>query len=256
MAADLREIIAYLDGLLEVDRFSDYGPNGLQVPGSGTVTRVVTGVSGQAELFERAVEAGAELVIVHHGILLDRAPVRIDPVRARRLKLLLCNDISLAAYHLPLDAHPEHGNNALLADALGCLERGREPFGEAAGQPVGFAASFPGGGVAIGELLRRVHQACGREPLAFTDGPEQVRRIGIVSGGASDMVADAAAAGLDAFLTGEPKEPAMALAREAGLHFIAAGHYATETFGVRRLGDLVARRFGVGHEFVDIPNPV
>lgn len=250
------EILSFLDDLLEPDRFADYGPNGLQVPGAETVTRVVSGVSGQAELFERAAAQDAQLVLVHHGILWERQPRRIDAAQARRLRLLLTHDISLVAYHLPLDAHPEVGNNALLADALGATGE-RTPFGEAGGRPIGVAARFPGDGIAPGELVERVRTATGgREPLAFLAGPERVRSIGVVSGGAADLIGEAAAAGLDAFLTGEPAERSLAEARERGIHFLAGGHYATETFGVRRLGELLEQRFGVEHAFEDIPNPV
>ena len=254
--ATRNQVMSYLDDLLRPGEWSDLGPNGLQVPGAEEVETVVTGVSGQAELFSRAAELGAQLVLVHHGILWDFHPRRIDARLARRLRLLLEHDISLAAYHLPLDAHPRVGNNALLAEALGCLEQGRRPFGDFKGRPVGVAASFPGDGVAIEELLLRVQAATGRPPLAFAAGPARVRTIGIVSGGGADALDEAVADGLDAFLTGEPREHVMADAREANIHFIAAGHYGTETFGVRRLGEELARRFGLRHEWVDIPNPV
>jgi dinuclear metal center YbgI/SA1388 family protein len=254
--ARLSELLAFLDDLLEPDGFADYGPNGLQVPGREEVQTVVTAVSGQAELFERAVDARADFVLVHHGILWDHQPRRIDPPHARRLRLLLENEISLAAYHLPLDAHATVGNNALIADALGCLAEGRTPFGNAKGRPVGFSAAFPEPGVSPDELVRRVTETAGREPLTFLAGPDPVRTIGIVSGGAPELVQEAIDAGLDAFLTGEPAEHVMATAREGGVHFIAAGHYATETFGIRRLGDLLAERFGVTHQFVEIPNPI
>jgi dinuclear metal center YbgI/SA1388 family protein len=254
--ARLGEMLAFLDDLLEPDGFTDYGPNGLQVPGAEDVEKVLSGVSGQAELFERAVADGAQMVLVHHGVLWDFHPRRIDRVQARRLRALLANDISLVAYHLPLDAHPEVGNNALLADALGCEREGRGPFGVSKGRAIGVRARFPGDGISPAELVRRTAAATDREPLAFLAGPDPVRTIGIVSGGAPELVQQAIDDGLDAFLTGEVAEHVMATAREAGVHFLSAGHYATETFGVRRLGELLAERFGVEHRFVDIPNPV
>ena len=254
--ARLAEMLAFLDDLLEPGAFTDYGPNGLQVPGAEEVSKVVSGVSGQAELFERAVADGAQMVLVHHGVLWDFHPRRIDRLQARRLRLLLANDVSLVAYHLPLDAHPEVGNNALLADALGCEKEGRAPFGASKGRPIGVQARFAGEGISPGDLVRRTAAATGREPLAFLAGPDPVRTIGIVSGGAPELVQEAIDAGLDAFLTGEVAEHVMATAREAGVHFLSAGHYATETFGVRRLGALLAERFGIEHVFVDIPNPV
>lgn len=254
--ASRAQMLAYLDERLEPERFEDYGPNGLQVPGAERVTKVVTGVSAQLELFERAVARGAELVLVHHGILWDFHPRRIDAAQAHRLRLLLAHDISLVAYHLPLDAHPELGNNALLADALGATDA-RVPFGSAKGRAIGVAARFAGDGISPQELVERARAATGgRAPLAFLAGPERVRSIGIVSGAAPQLIVEAATEGLDAFLTGEPAEHVMASARELGIHFLAAGHYATETFGVRRLGELLARRFGIEHVFEDIPNPI
>jgi len=250
----LANLIAYLDELLEPARFSDFGPNGLQVPGPDDVQTVVTGVSASAELFERAAELGADLILVHHGLFWDRAPLALTPASKRRLQLLFDHEMALAAYHLPLDGHPEVGNNALLAEGLGCVERA--PFALHKGFAIGVRARFEGDGISADELVRRTQELTAREPLHFLHGPEPVRSIGIVSGGGADYLADAAAAGLDAFLTGEPAERVMTQAAEEGLHFIAAGHYATETFGVRRLGELLAESFGIEHNFVDVPNPI
>jgi dinuclear metal center YbgI/SA1388 family protein len=254
MPAWLADIVTELDGLLEPERFRDYCPNGLQVPGSEQVTTVATGVSAQLELFERARAEGAELVLAHHGLFWGTGPGPIDVGLARRLRVLFEGEISLVAYHLPLDAHPEVGNNALLARALGA--EGLEPFAEHGGEPIGCLGWFPGDGLAASELFGRVREVTAREPLVFDCGPPRVRRLGIVSGAGADHLGDAIAARADAFLTGEPAERVMAQAREGGLHFIAAGHYATETFGVRRLGEHLAERFGLRHVFLDIPNPV
>ncbi len=254
MSKSLQEIIAALDELLEPQRFEDYAPNGLQVPGPAEITTVVTGVSASAELFERAAECGADLVLVHHGLFWKGAPLALSDAAARRLRLLFDHGMALAAYHLPLDGHPAVGNNALLAAALGC-ER-HEPFAAHAGATIGVAGHFAGDGIAPDALLARVGEACGREPLAFTAGPERIRTIGIVSGAGSGYLGDAIAAGHDAFLTGEPIERVMVQAQEERIHFVAAGHYATETLGVRRLGDLLAERFGLEHAFVDVPNPI
>jgi dinuclear metal center YbgI/SA1388 family protein len=252
--ADRDAILAHLDGLLDAPAFADYGPNGLQVPGTATVTTVVTGVSAGLELFERAADEGAELVLVHHGLFWGGGAEPLSPTMAARLKALLGRDMNLAAYHLPLDAHPELGNNALLADALGVI--GRSPFGEAKGRAVGVRGSFGERGIAPGELVARVRAATGQDPLVLADGPDPVTTIAIVTGGAARMVSDAIALGLDAYVTGEPTESVVTEVREAGIHFLAAGHYASETFGVKALGDLLAERFGVRHVFVDVPNPV
>jgi dinuclear metal center YbgI/SA1388 family protein len=250
----LDNILGYLDELLSPASFEDYGPNGLQVPGPEWIDTVVTGVSASAALFERAAEHGADLVIVHHGLFWKGAPLALTPSAKRRLQLLFEHDMALAAYHLPLDGHPEVGNNALLAGGLGCASH--EPFAMHHGTAIGVAARFDGEGIAAAELVERVHRLTGRAPLAFLAGPERVRTIAIVSGAGSDYLADAVAAGHDAFLTGEPAERVMTHAQEEGIHFIAAGHYATETFGVRRLGELLAERFAIAQHFVQIPNPI
>jgi dinuclear metal center YbgI/SA1388 family protein len=250
----IANMLAFLDELLSPSSFSDYGPNGLQVPGPDDVQTVVTGVSASAELFRRAAALEADLVLVHHGIFWSGAPLALTPAAKRRLALLFEHDMALAAYHLPLDGHPEVGNNALIAAGLGCSER--EPFAIHKGTPIGVAGSFDGDGIEPGELVSRVRELTGREPLAFLSGPERVRSIAIVSGAGSDYLGEAVAAGHDAFLTGEPTERVMTQAEEDAIHYLAAGHYATETFGVRRLGDLLAERFGIRHEFVDVPNPI
>ncbi len=246
-------IIGFLDELLTPSDFEDYGPNGLQVPGRSEIDTVVTGVSAGADLFERAAALGAGLVLVHHGLFWG-ARGAMDRAEKRRLQLLFDADMGLAAYHLPLDAHLEVGNNAILARELGAAEVA--PFARLRGAHIGVRARFPGAGIAAADLVARVERVCARTPLAFTDGPDRVRTVGIVSGAGADHLDDAIAAGLDAFLTGEPAERSMLRARESAVHFIAAGHYATETFGVRALGDALAGRFGVRHAFVDVPNPI
>ncbi|HET6510041.1 MAG TPA: Nif3-like dinuclear metal center hexameric protein [Baekduia sp.] len=248
---ELTQLVDHLDRLLAIDDFRDYGPNGLQVPGPTEVQTVVTGVSANGPLIDRAVELGAQLVVVHHGLYWRGDPQRITPLLHRRLAPLIKHDVALAAYHLPLDAHPEHGNNALLAQALGGGDP--RPFAE-----YGFAVTFPEpDGLTVDELTARVTAAVGgREPLVVPAGPERIRTLGIVSGAATDAIGDAIDLGLDAFLTGEPAERGFSIATDAGIHFLAAGHHATETFGVRRLGELLAAEFGVDHRFVDVENPI
>ena len=248
------EIVSFCDELLEIERFEDYCPNGLQVPGREEVETVVSGVSANAELLGAAERAGAALVLAHHGVFWETGSRALSPGLAGRLRILLAADISLAAYHLPLDAHPEIGNNALLCERLE-LERGA-PFGAVKGAEIGFAARPAGGPVPLGELTARVEALTGREALVFAEGPGEIGSVAVVSGGGDSLLEDAARDGFDALLTGEAGEPSLSIAREYGIDLIAAGHHATETLGIRRLGELVAERFGVEHRFVDIPNPV
>ncbi len=251
--ADRDQVISFCDELLEIGRFADYGPNGLQVPGREAVSKIATGVTANREFLGAAVDSGADLAIVHHGLFFGDGPRALSERLARRLRLVLEAEVSLAAYHLPLDAHPEIGNNALLCAGLGLAPEAS--FGEVKGNPIGIV-SGSAEGIEPGELVRRVAELTGREPLVFDAGPPTIRRVGIVSGGGTSALEEAAALDLDAFITGEPAEHAMGDARESGIHFIAAGHYATETFGIRRLGELLEERFGLEHEFIDVPNPI
>ena len=251
----LRTVIDRLDEILTPSRWSDYGPNGLQVPGPSQVHNVITGVSAHFELFEAAVARGADLVLVHHGLFWKGQPLEIDDVAQRRLKLLFDHDIALAAYHLPLDGHPEHGNNARLAAELGA-ERWTPAFPHG-GAPIGVIAEFAGDGVPRAELLRRVREVTLRDDvLALEHGPGRVTRLGLCCGAAPDDLPAAIALGCDAFLTGEPAERCAAIAREYGTTFIAAGHHATERLGVQRLGELLVAEFGVHHEYVEVFNPI
>jgi dinuclear metal center YbgI/SA1388 family protein len=253
--AERDAIIEFLDDLLDSPAFDDYGPNGLQVPGAEQVTKVVTAVSAHQELFERAAAAGAQMLICHHGIFWGGGNGPIDERMKRRLKTLFDADLSLAAYHLPLDAHAVVGNNAMI-----CRELGFEPtaqFAEARGRPIGWIGEAVLDPVPIADLLERARTTFERDDvLHFPGGPDQVATLGVVSGGGDSFFGEAIARGVDAFVSGEPSEPAMADARESGTHFIAAGHWASETFGIRRLGDMLAEEFEVEHEFVSVPNPV
>ena len=208
------EIVSFLDELLDSPGFPDYGPNGLQVPGAEQVELVVTGVSAQLELFERAAAAGAQLVLCHHGIVWGSRPQAIGTQAKRRLQALFAADISLASYHLPLDAHPEVGNNALICAALG-LEPA-ERIGDHEGRPIGFVGRSAEG-VELAQLRERCVRAFGgREPLVQGAGPEVVHSLGVISGAAAGYLGDAISLGLDGFLTGEPSEHSMADARENG----------------------------------------
>ena len=245
---DIASLIAALDELLDPGAYADLGPNGLQVPGAREVTRVVTGVSAQRQLIERAVELGAQLVLVHHGLFWDKDSRVVDRVLRGRLKTLFDYDLTLAAYHLALDAHPEIGNNALLAAELGVETQQRfTPWGYGGS----LAAPLP-----MSEFSTLVQEKLGRMPLVFSYGPEEIERVAVLTGGAARYVEQAAAEGYHCFVTGEADEPTKHAAKEAGIHFVAGGHYATETLGVRALAAKLADEFGLEWEFVDLPNPV
>jgi dinuclear metal center YbgI/SA1388 family protein len=240
------EIIAYANQLLDLAAFEDYGPQGLQVEGAEEVTRVVCAVSSSLELFERAAAAGAQLVIVHHGLLWDNEPRVVDRRVRRRLQALFDAELNLAAYHLALDAHREVGNNALLARELGVEVE--KPFIDLG---VGGRVS-----TTRDAFVARVREKIAPEPLVFAEGPEAIQRVAIVSGGGSRYLPEAAAEGYDLYLTGEPAEPSLHLAKELAITFVAAGHYATERLGVIALTERLAERFDVEWEFVELPNPV
>jgi dinuclear metal center YbgI/SA1388 family protein len=246
--ADRDEILAFASELLDLDAYPDYGPMGLQVAGAEEVGRLACGVSASLELFERAASSGAQMLLVHHGLLWDRDPRVIDDAARRRLEALFDADMTLAAYHLALDAHPEVGNNALLARELGIEPA--EKFAE-----IGFGGPLAEPAT-VDEFTARVREALGSAPLVFAHGPERVERAAVVTGGAGRYLPDAARQGYDLFLTGEPQEPSLHIARELGIHFVAAGHYATERIGIQALTERLAERFDLDWEFIDLPNPV
>lgn len=252
--AGLEEIIAFCDDLLEVESFGDYGPNGLQVPGNSQVELVTTAVSAHLDSITAAAELGSELLITHHGLFWDFHPRALSRPMATRLKTAFGHDLSVAGYHLPLDGHPGIGNNALISRLLG-FEPGPGLIGEARGRHIGVVGHCEDG-IDAAELFSRIERELGREPLVFAEGPAKVHSIGVVTGAGASDIHTAIGLGLDAFLTGEPAEHVMADAREGNIHFIGAGHYATETVGVKRLGEEVAGRFGIRHEFIDVPNPI
>ena len=255
MPVNLHEVVRFLDDTLEAAKFRDYAPNGLQVEGAMEVERVVTGVSASAELIGRAVELGADLIVVHHGLVWGGGITKITGPMRQRLKLLLGNDVSLAAYHLPLDKHARLGNNAGIADALGLDQR--TAFGDVKGVALGLAGVVAP--MSKGDAIARIGSAvCAGAPprFAFPYGPESVRRIGVCSGAASDLLEAAAAAGCDLFLTGELAERAGDLAKELQITLVAAGHVATEVFGPMRLADELRTHFAIDAQFVHVPSPL
>lgn len=253
--AERDQIIDYCNKLLEIEAFTDYGPNGLQVPGRREVARVATAVSAHLASIEAAIEAGADLLMTHHGLFWDFHPRALSEQMATRLKRALTADLSIAGYHLPLDAHPEVGNNALLIEALDFeQDRGRR-FATVKGREIGIIGRSDTG-ISPDHLYALLTETLDREPLRQGAGPDRIHTIGVVTGSATGEIHEAIAAGLDAFITGEASEHVMADAEEGRIHFFAAGHYATEVAGIRRLGELVSESFGIDHIFLDLPNPV
>jgi dinuclear metal center YbgI/SA1388 family protein len=244
------ELSAYLEQYLEVARFRDYSPNGLQVEGRASIARIVTGVTASVALLEAAVEARADAVLVHHGYFWRGEDARIIGTRRRRIALLIRHDINLFGVHLPLDAHQEVGNNVMLAKVLGFRVGGH--FGE---QDIGHFGELDGAGT-LGELAARVSERLKREPLVIGDPSRPVRRVAWCTGAAQSYFEDAVRLGVDVYLTGEVSEHTVHLARESGVAFIAAGHHATERYGVQALGDHLAARFAIDHRFIDVDNPV
>ena len=247
--AQRSEIEAHLAAWLAVDRFKDYGPNGLQVEGRAEVGRVVSGVTASLALIEAAVAARADALLVHHGLFWRGQDGRITGWLRQRLAPLLSHGINLFAYHLPLDAHAELGNNAQLGRRLGLAADAR--FGE---QDLGFIGPASDARHAA-SLAAQVQRALGRAPVLLPGDGRPLRRVAWCTGGAQGYFEAAIAAGADAFITGELSEPQAHIARETGVAFLACGHHATERYGAPALGEHLAERFGLEHQFIDIDNP-
>lgn len=248
---NLTELVAYTDDLLETERFRDYCPNGLQVEGRAVVGKLVSGVTASRALIEAAIEAQADVLLVHHGFFWRGEDARIVGMKRQRIQALLDSGISLLAYHLPLDAHPLYGNNAQLAQRLGLVIEG----------------SFGGGETAIGlygrlarpmsaqDFAGHIDKTLQRSPLHIPGEATTVRTIAWCTGAAQGYIEQAQALGVDAYLSGEISEQTVHVARETGIHYFAAGHHATERYGAQALGDHLAEHFGLTHSFIDIANP-
>lgn len=246
----LNELCDYNASLLQTGLFKDYSPNGLQVEGRMEVRRIATGVSASQHLLDAAIAWGADAILVHHGYFWRNEDAAITGIKKRRIARLLDNDVSLLAYHLPLDAHPELGNNALLGKLLGVTEQGR--FGEQNMACRGFLESP----LTLAQFSKQVELGLQRVPLVIGDGARMVSKVAWCSGGAQGYFEAAVAQGVDAYLTGEISEQHFHLAQESGVAFIAAGHHATERQGIQALGEHLAARFGLEHRFFDQQNPV
>lgn len=244
------ELVSYLDELLQSQRFKDYCPNGLQVEGSNDVKRIVAGVTASQALIDAAVERGADTLLVHHGWFWRGEDGRVTGFRKARLQAMLKHEINLIAYHLPLDGHPDLGNNAGLGKRLGWQSEGR--FGD---QDIGWTGHLEAPR-RLADLQADVARELRRDPLVIGQPDRRIERIAWCSGGGQGFFEEAVKLGVDAFLSGEISEHSVHLARESGVAFIAAGHHATERFGVEALASHVQELFGLSCEFVDIDNPV
>lgn len=248
--AALRDIENYLHTFLQVEKFKDYAPNGLQIEGKDNITRLVTGVTASLALIEAAIEHQADAILVHHGYFWKNEPAVITGMKHQRIKALMDYEMSLMAYHLPLDAHPELGNNAQLAKRLGIHVEGKmNPEG------VGNYGSFDKA-MDSTELSGLLADVLGREPLHISGGLHKIRSVAWCTGGAQGYIGQALDLGVDAYISGEISENTVHVAKEAGIHYFSAGHHATERYGVQALGEHLASMFGIQHHFIDIDNPV
>jgi len=249
---ELRELLQYTNNLLEVERFADYAPNGLQVEGRSKLTKIVSGVTASLELVNAAVEAGADALLVHHGYFWKGENACITGMKRRRLQTLLRHDLSLIAYHLPLDAHPLYGNNAMLGQLLGIEYIAT--FGPS-NPPLVMRGKFSQA-ITADELSALLNTKLGRAPLHIAGGDQKISTVAWCSGGAQGYLETAALEGVDAYISGEASEQTTHVAREMGVHYFAAGHHATERYGVGALGMHLCTKFDLKHQFIDMNNPV
>ena len=251
--AELTQLTDYLNNYLEVRRFRDYCPNGLQVEGRAQVNSLVSGVTACLELVEAALAADADAILVHHGYFWKGEPAPLTGMKARRMRRLLETNTNLLAYHLPLDAHPEVGNNVCIARELGWQVEGTLDDDQSPPLALFGRVAAPFEAAAFADTLERV---LGREPLWIAGGADTISTVGWCTGAAQDYIQYAVAKGLDAFVSGEVSERTTHIAREEGIHYFAAGHHATERYGVQALGAHLAGKFGLQHRFIEVENPV
>lgn len=254
MPVSRQQLLSELNKLLKTDQFSDYCPNGLQVEGCEQISRIVSGVTASQALIARAAELDADLLLVHHGYFWRGESPVITGIKQQRIRQLLAHNMNLMAYHLPLDSHAELGNNVQLAAMLG-LEISGE-LTKINNQPMGLYSDLAAPISAL-ELAQRIAAALEREPQHIAPESElPITRVAWCTGAAQSYIEQAVSIGAQAFISGEISEPTVHIAREQGIHYFAAGHHATERYGVKALGDWIAERFELDHQFVDIDNPV
>ena len=248
----LKNLLNYSNNVLEIERFNDYCPNGLQIEGKPEIKKIVSGVTASQALIDAAIKEKADLLLVHHGYFWKGEDERIIGLKYQRIRRLIESGVNLVAYHLPLDAHPLYGNNAKLAEILDMDVAGIFP---AKNDAVGMYGTLKTP-MSAADFSQKIMEVLGREPLHIGDNSEQIHTIAWCSGAAQNYIEAAVELGVDAFLTGEISEQTVHIARESGLHFYAAGHHATERYGVQAFAEHLASHFDVAHQFIDIPNPV
>lgn len=254
MSVSRQQLVSELNKLLRTDQFNDYCPNGLQVEGCEQIARIVSGVTASQALIERAAELDADLLLVHHGYFWRGESPVITGIKQQRIRQLLAHNINLIAYHLPLDSHAELGNNAQLAGILD-LEISGE-LTKINNQPMGLYSDLAKP-IRASELAQRIESALGRRPQHIApQGEQPITRVAWCTGAAQSYIEQAVSIGAQAFISGEISEPTVHIAREQGIHYFAAGHHATERYGVKALGNWIAERFAIEHQFIDIDNPV
>ena len=253
MPVSLNELNTELNNLLKPEQFNDYCPNGLQVEGRKEVMKIVSGVTACRALIKAAVVAKADFILVHHGYFWKGEDQSITGLKKSRIQMLLQNDLSLSAYHLPLDAHKELGNNAQLATILGLNVE--SPLDSQQRNPIVFCGRL-NQPMSFDNFSQHINQKLKRMPLGIKGVSEKIEKIAWCTGAAQNFIELAVAAGVDAYLTGEVSEQTVHIAREAGLHFFSAGHHATERYGVQAVGNYLSEKFSIQHEFIDIENPV
>ncbi|MFT5716693.1 MAG: dinuclear metal center YbgI/SA1388 family protein [Oleiphilaceae bacterium] len=253
MSENLKAIVNYLDKYLDINKIKDYCPNGLQVEGRSGVVKVLGGVTASQALIDEGIRQGVDVILVHHGFFWKGERAEITGIKRNRLKALLENDISLIAYHLPLDVHPEVGNNTQLAKKLRLTVTG--PLEPLATKSIGLVGQLSEP-MSAADFRDLVSKALGRECLHIGDEKEIIQSIAWCTGAAQSMIDKAVELGVDAFLSGEISEPTVHIARETGVHYFSAGHHATERYGVQALGDKLETEFDIQFQFIDIDNPV
>lgn len=250
---ELKQLLAWCDSTLNVNQFKDYCPNGLQIEGKSVVKKIMTAVTASQQAIDAAIAAQADALLVHHGYFWKGEAAPLTGIKGQRIKKLMQHDISLIAYHLPLDAHPQLGNNAALADLLGIHITGALDPSEK--QPIGNVGELSQP-MSVAELQQHLSQQLGREPLHLAGAQTQIKKIGFCTGAAQDFLIKAADLNCDAYISGEVSERTYHDARELGIHYFACGHHATERGGVQRLGQAIAGQFAIAVQFVDFDNPV